>query len=102
MLLMVQLSNIYSLEDLKLKKKFGKDGEGPKEFKRRANITLTSKYLLVNSIARVTFFTKEGEYIKEVNTKTVNLGPFLPIGDNYVNTGMDRREKTLKICIKPL
>ena len=90
---------IYSLKDFKLKKKFGKNGEGPKEFKRRASITLTPKYLIVNSIARVTFFTKDGEYIKEVNTKTVNLGPFLPIGDNYINTGMDRREKTLKYAL---
>jgi len=90
---------IYSLNDLKLKKKFGKSGEGPREFKRYANLFLTSKHLLVNSVARVTYFTKEGDYIKEKNAKSANLGPFFPIGNNYVNTGMDRSEKVLKYSL---
>ena len=85
---------IYSLTDFKLKNKFGKSGEGPREFKRYANMTLTSEHLLVNSVSRITFFTKEGEYVKEMNSKSANVGPFLPIGDNFINTGMDRSKKT--------
>ncbi|MCK5074689.1 MAG: hypothetical protein KAQ98_14760 [Bacteriovoracaceae bacterium] len=90
---------IYSLTDYHLKKKFGKSGEGPKEFKRYANMTLTPDHLFVNSVSRVTFFTKEGIYLKEMNSKSANLGPFLPIGKNYVNTGMDRSEKALKYSL---
>lgn len=81
---------IYSLTDFKLKKKFGKSGEGPREFKRYANLFLTSDYLLVNSVSRATFFTKDGKYIREMNSKTANLGPFLLIGENFVNASMDR------------
>jgi hypothetical protein len=40
---------IYSLEDFRLKKKFGKPGEGPREFKGTAPLIPHVEHLLVNS-----------------------------------------------------
>lgn len=63
---------IYSLEDFKLKKKFGEQGEGPGEFKILPfdriclRISLSQDTILVNSISRLSLFTKEGDFIKHM------------------------------------
>ena len=64
---------IYSTKDYQLKKKFGKEGEGPGEIlldRRRGNdeigISIRPDYLIVNSIFKVLYFTKQGEYVKEI------------------------------------
>ncbi len=51
---------IYSLEDFNLKKKFGRKGEGPQEFKDDIiSIEVKSDYILVNSLNKVSFFKME-------------------------------------------
>jgi len=62
---------IYTLKDYKLLKKFGKKGEGPREFKvdplmGGLQIDVNSEYILANTIGRIHFFTKDGIYIKEI------------------------------------
>lgn len=42
---------IYSISDYKLKKKFGKSGEGPKEFNRFAALIIQKNKLIINSIS---------------------------------------------------
>lgn len=60
--------SIYSLKDFKLKKTFGKTGEGPGEFKLLPQdkiglrIVVHNDYIIVNSINRLSFFTKTGEF----------------------------------------
>lgn len=72
---------IYSLQDYKFIKKFGKRGEGPEEFKGEPTlINVQFDYILVSSQRRVSFFTKKGQYIKEINN--VNGRLFKPLGDN--------------------
>ncbi|MEN8152920.1 MAG: hypothetical protein ABFR75_02775 [Acidobacteriota bacterium] len=61
---------IYSLETLKLTKKFGKEGEGPGEFKMghgvvSLNIDISDNNIIVNSSTKITWFSMEGEYIRE-------------------------------------
>ena len=58
---------IYGREDFKLRKKFGREGEGPQEFKGFASLYVYPDYLLVNSTGRISFFTRRGEFIKQVN-----------------------------------
>jgi hypothetical protein len=58
---------IYGREDFKLRKKFGREGEGPQEFKGGASLFVYPDYLLVNSTGRISFFTREGEFIKQNN-----------------------------------
>ncbi len=59
--------SIYSLKDYRLIKRFGKAGEGPREFKGGLLVDVSSSRILVNSLNRVTFFSKQGEYLDEVN-----------------------------------
>jgi hypothetical protein len=63
---------VYSLEDFTLKRKFGKSGEGPGEFKILPfdriclRIAIKDDTILVNSVSRLSFFTREGNFIKHM------------------------------------
>lgn len=85
---------IYSLNNLQLLKKFGKSGEGPREFKLNPGVymgsvllSLSPENLLVNSVGRLSFFTKDGEYIKEMISPKTIFGAFQPLGDRFVGNG---------------
>jgi hypothetical protein len=92
---------IYSLHDYNLVKQFGRRGEGPKEFKVNPNRSggsvvtfLQSDHIFINSIGKVSKFSKNGEYIEEVPTGSVN-SRFQPLGDKFVGEGSDRDGNTL-------
>lgn len=81
--------SIYSLKDFKLKKTFGKKGEGPGEFKLLPQdkiglrIVVNNDYIIVNSINRLSFFTKAGEFKDRVNF--IDPVQFLkPLGTKFV------------------
>ncbi|MDY0296105.1 MAG: hypothetical protein RB296_02200 [Acidobacteriota bacterium] len=79
---------IYSRADGSLLKKFGKDGEGPREFYYFLILRVVDDRLLVNSMNKITFYTLTGEYIEEkrVNVQTgLNLMPLA--GNRYVARG---------------
>ena len=81
---------VYSLPDFKLKNKFGKGGEGPGEFKvieEGIRVCVEPGYIMVKSIGRVSFFTKDGEYIKETNVSSGR--DFHPFADGYVGMSDD-------------
>ncbi|MCK4760929.1 MAG: hypothetical protein KAW12_01930 [Candidatus Aminicenantes bacterium] len=95
---------IYSIKDFKLKKKFGRAGEGPKEFKvhpgavKKLDVTVTPGYLLVNSQGRISYFSKSGEYIKERNIGFRST--LKPVGKNFVGYSQDTgADKTLYLTI---
>jgi hypothetical protein len=77
---------IYSTEDFRLLNQFGKKGEGPREFRLSDDnmvfLKVQPDYLLVNSVGRLSYFTKLGKYQRE---RINNAGLWLaPIGDGYV------------------
>jgi hypothetical protein len=78
--------SIYSLSDYKLLKQFGREGEGPGEFKIPGRtggsvaIFITRDNIVVNSIGKISYFTKHGEYIGEIPTRSVSTR-FLPLGE---------------------
>jgi hypothetical protein len=80
---------IYSITDFSLKKKFGKAGEGPQEFLlapqftySHADLKLLPDQILVNSVSKMSYFSKEGKFIRE--TKVTNWAWFLtPLGKNF-------------------
>ncbi|NIM13038.1 MAG: hypothetical protein GTO45_13005 [Candidatus Aminicenantes bacterium] len=81
---------IYSLKDLKLVKKVGKEGEGPQEFKRfpwpwlpSLRVFLQPDRIFVNSMSKVSFFTREGKFIKERKKQNV-WHVFMPFEDKYI------------------
>jgi len=79
---------IYSLNDFKLIKKIGRKGEGPREFKVDASlaeplrIEIHPKYILANSMGKISFFTLDGEFIKEM--RAINVRLLQPFGENFV------------------
>ena len=78
---------IYSLKDFKLVKKFGRAGQGPQEFQIVPQVPLvidvSTDQIIVISIGRVSYFSKQGEFIKEVKMKS--LAFFLqPFGDKFL------------------
>lgn len=85
---------IFSLKDFKLIKKFGKQGAGPKEFFVNAQTQLhcdaSSKDLLISSQLKVSFFSKNGEYIKEKRTSGFYTSFFRPIRDKFAGTRIIR------------
>jgi hypothetical protein len=75
---------IYSHKDFKLKKKFGKRGEGPREFRRFAFLSVRPDYLFVGDRNKVLYFTRGGKYLKEMNTKSIINWGAVPLGDGFV------------------
>jgi len=93
--------SIYSLEDFKLIKKFGKQGEGPQEFRlfpfgMGLDICLYPDYILINSIGKISFFTREGDFIKEKKIDTFRR--MTSFQDKFVGTDMqfDKKLKGIK------
>ena len=88
--------SIYSQNDFSLKTKFGKEGEGPGEFKLNPNkeelyLYPQTDYLLINSIGKVSFFTKDGKFIKELRTESVTIsGHYKSIANKFVGIDMNR------------
>ncbi|MCP4220835.1 MAG: hypothetical protein GY765_39775, partial [bacterium] len=81
---------IYSLKDFKAVKTFGKEGEGPGEFKLIMGrlgmfIDLYPDNILVYSMGKVSLFTWKGELIKE---KKVTAARMSALGDKYVGMAM--------------
>ncbi|NIM18543.1 MAG: hypothetical protein GTO45_41730 [Candidatus Aminicenantes bacterium] len=60
---------IYSLKDFKFIKKFGSQGQGPQEFQVLPHVPIgvdaSTDKLIVTSIRKISYFTKQGEFIKE-------------------------------------
>jgi hypothetical protein len=78
---------IYSVDDLQLKKKFGRKGEGPGEILSIPNFPTRihgfTKHILVEGLNKILFFTREGEFIREFR-KPVGTAQMLPLGDHFV------------------
>ena len=88
---------VYSLKDYKLIKKFGKAGEGPKEFKydgndgRPLSMSFFKDQLIVNSTNRMSYFDPEGKYISEKKVTVDRL--LFPINGKFLGIGPTIGEK---------
>ncbi len=81
---------IYSLEDFHLIKKIGKKGEGPGEYKinpfgQPLIIYPFDNKFVVNSYSKLTYFTQDGELIKEKKIRPFWM--YQPFGDKFVALG---------------
>ena len=94
---------IYSKKDMKLIKKFGRAGEGPREFKKipspwfpSISLYLTGDKLLINSLGKISFFSKTGEFLNETSTGT--QARYIPVGDKYVYMHFTAEDKVTYIA----
>lgn len=81
---------IYTKNNMALLKKFGKAGEGPQEFRiypaGSEPVMPASDSILVNSIGKLSYFTKNGAFIKETKTK-YPFARFKPLNEKFVGFG---------------
>jgi hypothetical protein len=97
---------IYSAKDFKLLKKFGKAGEGPQEFKLRPEfspeIDVHADTLVATSIGKISFFTKDGKFLREKKVTGIGYSQFYRksgdklVGERFVREG-GKRYKALSI-----
>lgn len=87
---------LYSMENFKLLKKFGGKGEGPGEFRKPPRVRIYPEYLfLVDSRSkRISFFTKDGVFIKGIRTPK-DIGSIYFVGKNFIGTTGDIDPKTM-------
>jgi hypothetical protein len=90
---------IYTLNDLKLVKQFGKAGEGPGEFKNRiTRLEIQPDYILINSVGKVSYFTQDGRFIKELKLFSPDLR-LKPFGKWFVGERMVTEKNSLYISV---
>lgn len=95
---------IYSLEDYKFIKKFGQKGQGPQEFQVLPHIPIgidaSTDKLVVTSMRKISYFTKQGEFINEVKAVSQALRLRL-FNDKFMGWSQSRHEGVLynTICI---
>lgn len=89
--------HIYSLKDFSLVKKFGKAGEGPREFKinpvggiGQLVIAAYEGKLCVNSDTKLSYFSLDGEFIKEIKIPPFQV--YFPVKDKFVASGTSEGE----------
>jgi hypothetical protein len=99
---------IYNLEDLQLKKKFGKRGEGPQEFMvnpqtgRPMLLDVQTDDIIISSMGKVSYFTKDGVYKKEFKVGGSceffqPLGKYYAAVEKYVNSENGQTLKALRL-----
>ncbi|MCP4221572.1 MAG: hypothetical protein GY765_43510, partial [bacterium] len=81
---------IYSVKDLKLVKKFGRQGEGPKEFMARPfgppmTMSFSNGELVVNSNNKLSYFTPKGDYLREMKAPANTV--FYQFKKNFIAVG---------------
>lgn len=87
---------VYSAADGTLTKKIGKEGEGPQEFRKfpdgtisSLTIFVTADRIIANNLEKVVFFKRTGEYIEELRTG-MPINRFSPLGNKYAGMSMSR------------
>lgn len=96
---------IYSKKDAKLLNKFGKAGEGPREFRLfpefSAELDIQKDGLLVNSLGKISFFSKTGNFKWEKKSPGYVLEHFNRLlGDKIVGQRVERDAETLYLVVK--
>jgi hypothetical protein len=81
---------IYSLKDFQLIRKFGREGEGPQEFRARRfgpPMTLSFYYdnLVVNSDNKLSYFSLKGDFLREEKTPPNTV--FYKVKNGYLGIG---------------
>ncbi|MEN8153660.1 MAG: hypothetical protein ABFR75_06520 [Acidobacteriota bacterium] len=100
---------VYSAEDFKLLKKFGKKGEGPGEIaaSRRGgtsySLSTINDYIFIHNRNKVLFFEKDGTLKSEKKLSGGFIRGLHPAGNNYVGRvfkmGSNRSERTSLVTL---
>ncbi len=85
---------LYSLDDHSLIKKIGREGEGPGEFhviqanmnlkERGLVVSVCSDHIAANSTSRLSYFTRKGDFTREIKLPYGINAKFLSLGDQLL------------------
>jgi hypothetical protein len=88
---------VYGLNPFRLKTKFGREGEGPGEFKSIILLSTQPKHFLVYSLGKMSVFSRPGHLIREFK---VPLGRHLvPAGNSYIGYAMEPSDRIIHISV---
>lgn len=88
---------VYELHPFGLKAKFGREGEGPGEFKNLIHLSVRSQQLLVYSLGKISFFSRQGCLINEL--KLPGGRHLEPAGEGYIGYAMEPSERLINISV---
>lgn len=92
---------VYSGKDFTLKKKFGREGEGPEAFLNFAVATPRKDQLLISSPGKISYYSKDGNFKKELQAGEENRGAlFFPLEKGFVTPEVIEEENQQYITIK--
>lgn len=92
--------HVYELKTLEYQFSFGQAGEGPKEFHQYVRIQQNpyiGDEIIVGSHMRMSYFTKKGEFIREVRSKSSNANVFKPLKDRFVSYSFYQDQEQKKV-----
>jgi hypothetical protein len=83
---------IYSLKDFHLLKKFGKRGEGPREFMTGTGVAMMwleiqPDDLFIHTMNKISYFSKQGTFIKEQKINMAYAPELKPLENRFVGVG---------------
>lgn len=91
--------HIYSLNDFKHIKQFGKEGEGPGEFNFRVNLEVFPGKLVVTTFKKMIIFSHDGTVIKEYKISPEILRMY-PVKSNFVGSSFEKKVQKINIYDK--
>jgi hypothetical protein len=79
--------HVYSIADLKLRRTFGKQGQGPGELTvgpgYSNKITLFKDHLVAECRNKLIYFSKDGKFQKEIRKGSFTIIQSIPVGKNF-------------------
>jgi len=91
--------HLYDLDDPSRQRKFGREGEGPGEFKGMiSDIEILPDRLVINSIGRISWFSRDGRFLRQQNDSTLGVN-YRTLGDGFVGMKMVRDTKGIFFAI---
>jgi hypothetical protein len=89
--------SIYSMKDFSFIKRFGRQGEGPGEFKVSPDepmaLCVLKDELMVRSKGRFAYFSKVGEFKREIRTKPGYAMTLQPHGEQFLGVSVVNEDK---------
>jgi len=89
--------HVYGLNPFRLKTKFGREGEGPGEFKNLIHLSVKPNYFLVYSLGKISFFSRQGQLMREL--KVPGGVHLVPAGNGYVGYAMEPSDRIIHISV---
>jgi hypothetical protein len=78
--------HIYSRKDFAQLNQFGRKGQGPAEFQFINYIHVLPDRLCIGQGQKLSYFSKNGEFLKTITYPNPDTGTYIPLGSNFVGT----------------